>query len=61
LISEIFYNNSNKNIIITNNFDSDINGKPDNSNNIENLDSNFTKKSNSKEIDYSKNIKFVND
>ena len=61
LISEIFYNNSNKNIIITNNFDSDINGKPDNSNNIVNSDSNFTKKSNSRDIDYSKNIKFVND
>ena len=61
LLSEIFYNDSNKNIIITNNFDSDLNGKPDNSNNINNLDSNSTNKSNSRNIDYSKNIKFVND
>lgn len=61
LLSEIFYQNSNNNIMITNNFDIDHTNKPESPANINNLDSNFTKNSNNSDIDYSKNIKFVND
>ena len=61
LLSEIFYQNSNNNIMITNNFDIDHTNKPESPANINNLDSNFTKNSNNRNIDYSKNIKFVND
>jgi len=61
LLSEIFYQNSNNNIMITNNFDIDHTNKPEGPANINNLDSNFTKNSNNSDIDYSKNIKFVND
>lgn len=61
LLSELFYQNSNNNIMITNNFDIDHTNKPESPANINNLDSNFTKNSNNSDIDYSKNIKFVND
>ena len=61
LLSELFYQNSNNNIMITNNFDIDHTNKPESPANINNLDSNFTKNSNNRNIDYSKNIKFVND
>lgn len=61
LLSELFYQNSNNNIMITNNFDIDHTNKPESPANINNLDSNFTKNSNNRDIDYSKNIKFVND
>lgn len=58
ILSEIFYENSNKNIMITNNLDINLNDELEGSNN---LDSNVINNSKSQDIDYSKNIKFVND
>ena len=58
ILSEVFYENSNKNIMITNNLDTNLNDKLEGSNN---LDSNVIHNSKSQDIDYSKNIKFVND